>query len=120
MLNTAILMGRITHTPGLKTTQVGKKYLKFTLAINRDKENVDFIDCLAWEKTAEFICNYFGKGSLIAVDGTIRTGTYTGKDGTNKKRFEVWVNRVSFTGEKKKEGEPAEIPVFSSDEDLPF
>ena len=122
MLNTAILMGRIVHTPELKTTQAGKDFLKFSLAINRDKDHTDFIDCLAWEKTANMICNYFGKGRLIAVEGTIRTGTYVGKDGTNKKRFEVWVNRVHFTGEKKDDIQPKqqEMPEFDDGEDLPF
>lgn len=126
MLNTAILMGRITHTPDLKTTQGGKDFLRFTLAVNRDKENADFIDCLAWEKTANMIYNYFDRGSMIAVEGTIRTGIYTGKDGTNKKKFEIWVSRVSFTGEKKnnnqseKQEQKEDLLDFSPDEDLPF
>jgi single-strand DNA-binding protein len=132
MLNSVQLMGRITHTPELKTTQSGKDYLRFTIAINNGKDQYGnerepyFIDCTAWEKTAVFIYDYFNRGSLIALEGSIQTSTYEGKDGKTKKRFEVRANRVHFTGEKKDDKpktqsvKQTELPDYGDDEDLPF
>ena len=78
MLNIVALMGRLTHTPELKTTQNGTSVCSFSIAVDRtytpkgEERKADFIDIVAWRQTAEFICKYFQKGSMIAVDGSIQ------------------------------------------------
>ena len=102
MLNKVILLGRLTKTPELKTTPSQKTVTTFTLAVDRkyQKDTTDFINCVAWEKTAEFISRYFNKGSLIAVDGELQTRTYTTSEGQNRTVTEVRVDNAYFTGEK--------------------
>lgn len=105
-LNKAILMGRITHTPELKQTANGNSVLSFTLAVDRYSKNseekqADFINCVAWNKTAEFIERYFGKGRMIAVTGNLRTRTYDDKNGTKHYVTEVYVESADSTGESK-------------------
>lgn len=105
MLNTCILMGRLTADPELRTTQTGKSVASFSLAVDRDfqqngEKQADFISVVAWGKTAEFIDKYFCKGRMIAVVGRIQTRTYTDKDGNKRKAVEVVADKVSFTGEK--------------------
>ena len=128
MLNKVILMGRLTRDPEIKQTQNGKTMLKFTVAVDRgsgDAKQTDFISCVAWEKRAEFIAKYFGKGSMIAVVGSIKTGSYD-KNGTTVFTTDVWVDEASFTGEKKADRVqagsppvPASEPEFPED-GLPF
>ncbi len=107
MLNRVILMGRITAAPELKTTASGISVTSFSLAVERsyvkqgEERKADFINCVAWRGTAEFICRYFGKGSMIAVEGQLQTRTYQAKDGTNRYVTEVVADNVSFTGEKR-------------------
>ena len=78
MLNIVALMGRLTHTPELKTTQNGTSVCSFSIAVDRtytpkgEERKADFIDIVAWRQTAEFICKYFQKGSMIAIDGSIQ------------------------------------------------
>lgn len=115
MLNTCVLMGRLTADPELRTTQSGKSVASFSLAVDRDfQQNVekqaDFISVVAWGKTAEFIDKYFRKGRMIAVVGRIQTRTYTDKDGNNRKVAEVVADKVSFTGEKAEAIESKEAP----------
>ena len=105
MINSAILMGRLTANPELRTTQSGKSVASFSLAVDRDfqqagEKQADFISVVAWGKTAEFIDKYFRKGRMIAVVGRIQTRTYTDKDGNNRKVVDVVADKVSFTGEK--------------------
>lgn len=105
MLNTCILMGRLTADPELRTTQSGKSVASFTLAVERDfqrdgEKDADFINVVAWGKTAEFIKKWFSKGRMLAVVGRIQTRTYTDKDGNKRKAVEVVADKVSFTGEK--------------------
>lgn len=123
MLNIAIIMGRLTTTPELKQTQNEVKYARFTVAINRgkDNENTDFIDCVAWSNTAEFICNYFKKGQLIAIDGELKTSVYE-MDGEKRKQMNVRVKSASFAGfNKSNDNENGTVVAdFESDEDLPF
>lgn len=100
MLNRVILMGRITKDLEIRQTTSGKAVLKFTVAVDRGKDKqADFITCVAYGQTAEFISRYFGKGRMIAIEGSIRTGSYE-KDGRTIYTFEVFVERVSFTGER--------------------
>lgn len=95
--------------PELKTTQNGIPYTRFRIAVNRrfhnkDEENkVDFFNATAWRSTAEFICKYFGKGSMIMLDGEMQTQQYEDRNGNPAIWYDVAVDRVCFTGEPKKE-----------------
>lgn len=98
----------------MKHTQGGKGFTRFTVAVDRptkqgEEKQADFINIFAWDKTAEFICKYFYKGQRIALTGTIRTGSFTDKDGNKRYTFDVWVSNVEFCESKsKKEAAPAE------------
>lgn len=96
-MNRITLLGRMVADVELKQTPNGVSVVAFTIAVRRDKENTDFIDCVAWRQTAEFIDNYFRKGSTIAVDGSLRTRLYE-KDGQKRKVVEVNVERAYFAG----------------------
>ena len=96
-MNTVNLIGRLTKDPELKYTSNGKGNTRFNLAVQRNKEETDFINCVAWEKTAENIAEYFKKGSQIAVQGSIRTGSYE-KDGRTIYTTDVWVYKFNFIG----------------------
>lgn len=128
MLNNVTVMGRLVAFPELKTTQSGKSVTSFTVACGRDynHEVTDWIDCVAWDKTAEFISNYFGKGSMIAIVGSIQTRNYEDKNGNKRKAVEVVVNNAYFAESKKiSSGSSApvnETNVSSTDDesDLPF
>ena len=110
MINMVALMGRMTYSPELKSTPNGVSVLRFQVACDRnyqkDSQNrqADFIDCIAWRQTAEFISRYFHKGSMIAVEGTLQTSNYTDKDGNKRKQIEVLANNVSFCGSKAENG----------------
>lgn len=104
MLNKAILMGRLTADPELKTTPQGTAVTSFTLAVERnyskDEKQTDFINIVAWRNTAEFICKYFTKGQLVAVEGNIQTRKYTDKDGNKRIAFEILAEQVYFAEKK--------------------
>lgn len=108
MLNKVILMGRITHDLELKSTPSGVAVLSFTVAVERsyckkgEQKQADFINCVAWKNNAEFISKYFGKGSLIAFEGNLRTRTYDDKNGSKHYVTEVYIDSASFTGESPK------------------
>ena len=90
MLNTVILMGRITQDLELKQTQNGTSVLSFNVAVDRgyvkqgEERQTDFITCVAWRQTAEFISKYFSKGRMIALEGNLRTRTYDDKNGSKQ------------------------------------
>jgi single-strand DNA-binding protein len=100
-------MGRLVAAPELKTTATGVSVTSFRIAVDRsyvksgEERKADFIDIVCWRQTAEFVCRYFGKGSLIAVEGQLQTRTYQAKDGTNRYVVEVVADNVSFTGERR-------------------
>ena len=100
-------MGRLVAAPELKTTASGISVTSFRIAVDRsyvksgEERKADFIDIVCWRQTAEFVCRYFGKGSLIAVEGQLQTRTYQAKDGTNRYVVEVVADNVSFTGERR-------------------
>lgn len=110
MLNRVVLMGRLVADPELKTTPSGVSVTSFRTAVDRsyvkqgEERKADFIDVVCWRQTAEFVCRYFGKGSLIAVDGQLQSRTYQAKDGTNRYVTEVVAENVSFTGERRDQG----------------
>ena len=104
MINSVVLMGRIVNDLELKTTQSGLSVVSFRIAVDRKyskgEKQTDFFDIVAWRNHAEFICKYFRKGSLIALEGELQTRSYQTKDGANRTVTEVLVNNVSFTGER--------------------
>lgn len=142
MINMVALMGRLTYEPELRKTPSDVSVLRFQVACDRSyqragaERQADFIDCVAWRQTAEFISRYFHKGSMIAIEGTIQTSNYTDKNGNNRKQTEVLANNVSFCGSKSESGnmdiEPESAAKYSStdnsdfeeivddDDDLPF
>lgn len=133
MLNQAVLMGRLTADPELKHTQSGVAVIRFTLAVDRsyakqgEERQTDFINITAWRQTAEFVSRYFRKGQLVAVQGTIQTGSYTDRDGNRRNTFDVVADQVHFA-ERKKDGgnqggsNPATVDDFDEldDGDYPF
>ncbi len=120
MLNNVILMGRITHDLEIKHTENSKPYLKFRIAVQRDKDHSDFFNCVSWNNTAEIIYQYFGKGHLIALEGNLQTNELETKEDQKRCDVEVWINRIHFIGEKKYDDQTQEVADFRSDEDLPF
>ena len=105
-MNKAILLGRLTRDPELKTTSSGVSVCQFSIAVDRKYKSegqpqADFINCQAWRKTAEIVCNYFSKGSRIALVGQIQTRTYDDKDGKKVYITEVIVDEVEFCESKR-------------------
>lgn len=111
MLNRVILMGRLVSDPELKTTANGISVTSFRIAVDRsyvksgEERKADFFNIVCWRNSAEFVCRYFGKGSMIAVDGQLQSRTYQAKDGTNRYVVEVVSDSVSFTGEKREQSD---------------
>ncbi len=125
MLNNFSCMGRFTHTPELKITPNGNNVVKFSLAVGRSKttadseKTADFIDCVAWNKTAEFICKHFKKGEPVIIDGRFETREYEDKQGIKRKAYEVVVREVNFCAFKRNEETDIDL-LDVSNEDLPF
>lgn len=100
-------MGRLVSDPELKTTPSGVSVTTFRIAIDRnyvkagEERKADFFDIVCWRQTADFVCRFFGKGSLIAVEGQLQSRTYQAKDGTNRYVVEVVADNVFFTGERR-------------------
>lgn len=112
MLNKALLQGRFTADPELRHTASNIAVTTFSLAVNRSyvrqgqERETDFINCVAWRSTAEFVCKYFQKGMQAVVDGSIQTRSYTDNDGNKRTAFEVVVDNIYFA-DSKKEDRPA-------------
>lgn len=109
MLNVVALMGRLVYEPELKTTPSGINVCSFRIACDRsfarqgEERKSDFIDVTAWRQTAEFVCKYFQKGSMIAIEGSLQTTSYQDKNGNNRTKVEVVASNVSFCGSKAAE-----------------
>lgn len=105
-MNKAILVGRLTADPELKVTPTGVSVCSFSVAVNRRFANAngerkaDFINCVAWRQTAEFICNYFSKGRMIGLVGSIQTRDWTDNEGKKRYATEVVVDEAYFTESK--------------------
>jgi single-strand DNA-binding protein len=105
-MNVVAIMGRLTYEPELRVTPSNVSVLRFQIAVDRSytpknqERQADFIDCVAWRSTAEFISRYFHKGQMIALTGSIQTGNYTDKNGEQRKAVDVVVNEASFCGSK--------------------
>ena len=110
-MNNAILMGRMTKDPELNYTSGSKAFIRFNIAVNRIGEGADFINCVAWEKTAKTIAEYFKKGQKILVQGSIRTGSYE-RNGQTIYTTDVLVSRFEFieSNNKKKYADDDEFP----------
>lgn len=129
MLNKIVLMGRFTKDAELRSTASGKSVASFTLAVDRDfkpngEKETDFINCVAWGSTAEFVSKYFNKGSMAAVEGRLQIRPYETENG-KRTAAEVVINNIYFGESKKDTAESTEIappPVssFGDDDDLPF
>lgn len=133
MLNKVILMGRLTKKPILEATPSGVSVTKFTLAVDRnyvkqgEERYADFISCVAWRGTAEFINKYFDKGQLMALVGSVQTRTWDDDEGKRHYVTEVVADEVSFAGGKvntpseaaASENKP-DFEETDDDEDLPF
>lgn len=138
MLNSIIISGRLTKTPELRSTKDGTSVTTFTVAVDRDYDNkqTDFIDCVAWKQTAEFISRYFSKGQFITITGTLQSRKYTDKYDNKRTAWEIIVSRAYFCGSKPgrdtadDENRDGQSPYFDGqsgadfselpDEDLPF
>lgn len=142
-MNKVILVGRLTADPELRQSQSGIASCRFTVAVDRKVANketgereADFITCVAWRQTAEFVSRYFTKGKLIGVEGSLRTGSYQDKNHSDVTHYttDVQVDNVEFIGGKGENGggnnsasqkatpaksDDVEIEVVS-DGDIPF
>ena len=111
MLNHIVIMGRLTRDPELRRTGTGIAVASFTVAVDRDfggrdggERETDFIDCVAWRQTGEFVSKYFTKGSMIVVSGRLQIRGWTDKDGNKRRSAEVVADNVYF-GESKRSAE---------------
>ncbi len=125
MINKAILMGRLTRDPELRHTNSGTAVCSFSIAINNgfgENAQTDFINCVAWNKTAEFVSKYFSKGKMIIVIGRISTRSWDGPDGKKNYATEVVANEVAFGESKRDSGDNGSSPSFggsSASESVP-
>lgn len=143
MLNRIVIMGRLTKDPDLRRTQSGTAVASFTLAVDRDFTNqdgsrdTDFIDCVAWKGTGEFVSRYFTKGRMAVVTGRLQLRDWTDREGNKRRSAEVVADSVYF-GDSKKDPEaeyaaaekagksyqpaaaPVSVEVDDLDGELPF
>lgn len=126
-MNNVILMGRLTRDPELKYSQAGKAYCRFTVAINREfnREEADFINCLAFGKTAETIAEWLGKGRRIALQGRIQTGSYQNSNGDTVYTTEVVADKFEFIDSSRSETSKNQSysnndDVLDDNDDFPF
>lgn len=116
MLNHITIMGRLTRDPELRYTQSQTPVASFTLAVDRDRTNdqgeraTDFIDCIAWRQTGEFVSKYFRKGSMAVVAGRLTIRDWTDRDGNKRRSAEVVAENVYF-GESKRKDEAERTPA---------
>lgn len=135
MLNNVSLMGRMAADPELRHTQSGIPVTTFRIAVDRtfvpkgQEKQTDWIDIVAWRSTAEFVEKYFRRGSMIAVQGSIQTRSYTDKDGNKRTAFEVVADNVFFAESKRTDAqsaapnvkaEPDDFEEVVGDDELPF
>ena len=130
-LNVVAIMGRLAADPQMRQTQSGKSVASFRVAVDRGRKDAngqnqtDWLDVVAWDKTADFVSRYFSKGSMIAVTGRLQSRNYQDKNGNNRTAIEIVAQQVSFCGAKPRAEEPnaASNGTFApveDDGDLPF
>ena len=141
MLNSIIIMGRLTADPELRSTGSGLSVTSFTVAVDRgyvragEERKADFIPVVAWREKADFVSKYFRKGSMIAVQGSLQSRSYEDKNGNKRVAYEIIADQISFCGSKAESGtgsyesaspssyNNSSADDFSSvvdDDDLPF
>ena len=139
MLNKQITAGRLTATPELKATPSGKSVCRFTIASDEDikredgSRDTDFVDCVAWGKTAEFVSRYMTKGRLVIAEGRPKTRTYKDKNDVTHKVTELRINNIYFGDSKRDTNQNSDAQRYAEavaaganfeeigdDEDLPF
>lgn len=113
-MNSVELIGRLTKKPELAYNQNGNSYCRLILAVNRPKkedgtQDADFISCVAWKNTADTICKYLNKGSLIGLEGRIQTGSYDDKDGNKRYTTDVVADSVQFLESKGQRQESSDF-----------
>ena len=124
MLNHIVIMGRLTRDPELRRTGSGTAVAGFTLAVDRDFPNkdtgereTDFIDCVAWRGTGEFVSKYFRKGSMAVVAGRLQIRGWTDKDGNKRRTAEIVADNVYFGEKKQAEGTNSDyVPPQQNDD----
>lgn len=139
-MNRVCLIGRLAADPQLRYTQSGTAVASFTLAVNRKFSNqngeheADFVNCVAWQRTAEFVANYFKKGQQMALEGRLQVRSYDGNDGQRRWVTEVVADQVEFVGSKQEGGQQSQPnnnvsnnnglglgeEIVFDDNDLPF
>ena len=111
MLNHIVIMGRLTRDPELRRTGSGLAVANFSVAVERDfktdsgEKETDFIDCVAWRKTGEFVANYFRKGNMVVVSGRLQVRSWSDQDGNKRRTAEVIADSCYFGESKKAESE---------------
>ena len=131
MLNHIVIMGRLTRDPELRQTGSGVSVANFSVAVGRDfskgeEKETDFIDCVAWRHTGEFVSKYFTRGSLIVVSGRLQVRSYTDKDGNNRRAAEIVADNCYFGGSKNAGAATTPSPagdyaeISEPDGELPF
>lgn len=140
MLNHITIMGRLTKDPELRRTQSGTSVTSFSLAVDRDfktqsgEKETDFIECVAWKNTAEFVSKYFQKGRMAVVSGRLQLRDWTDKEGTKRRSAEIIAYNVYFADSKQDQKQESKQDNFNSlhnrvnqefaeigeDENLPF
>ena len=126
-MNSVALVGRLTKDPELRTTQSGLSYCQFTLAVDRrvseksqTQQTADFIGCVAWRQSADYLSNYGQKGSVVALEGKIQTRNYDDRDGKKVYVTEVVVNNLNLisSGSKKSSSQPVAGNVSLTRDDI--
>lgn len=136
MLNHVVVMGRLTRDPELRRTGSGVAVASFTVACDRDfaakdggEKETDFLDCVAWRQTGEFVAKHFSKGRMIAVSGRLQVRSWTDKEGNKRRSAEIVADNVYFADSKKEETQQGAAPNYGQqefpsltgpDEQLPF
>ena len=125
MLNHITIMGRLTRDPALRMTQSQTQVVSFTLAVDRDfggrdgaEKQADFIDCVAWRQTAEFVSKYFTKGRMAVVSGRLQSRKWETREGEKRTSWEVVADNVYF-GDSRRDGDSNEGRSFTRDYEAP-
>ncbi|MDD6175214.1 MAG: single-stranded DNA-binding protein [Firmicutes bacterium] len=124
MLNSVVMMGRLTADPELRTTPNGVSVCSFTIAVDRPHQRsgaervTDFFDCVAWRSNAEFVSRYFHKGNLICVQGYMTVRPYQDKNGNNRRAYEIVVDAAHFV-ESKRDAAASAAPAPAAQNNAP-
>lgn len=116
MLNLVAIMGRLVADPQMRQTNTGKNVASIRVAVDRSfssstgQRQADFFDVVVWDRSAEFVCKYFQKGSMIAIDGRLQSRQYQDKTGANRTAIEIVAQNINFCGSKGGDGSNSSAP----------